>query len=229
MPRQPNTDLIPLEEKVKKEQDIEQISSEIQELREKYRQETGKRPIYDQKETKGFREWLEKQKKLTRKKQEIVKKSESREEWEILLEKWVNEANENEISKEIKDELINIIRKYREFRHIYCKIIQVLRTKNLQKREIDEIENLLKKLEKMSYVQAEIFKNLRAFQEFYNINITWFEHKIVAEKIKFIKHLAQKLNKLKNKKEEVKDLENFSIQEIKDYIKNIDWDNITKD
>ncbi|NVM37313.1 MAG: hypothetical protein HWN81_17075, partial [Candidatus Lokiarchaeota archaeon] len=185
------------QEKLKTKQKVELISSKLLELQEKYRQETGKRPIYNKKETKGFKEWLEKQKILTLKKSENIRKSEIKEEWELLLEKWINEANENEISKEIKEELLNIIRKYRKSKAIYWRIIQILKRKNLPIKETEEIEGLLKKLEKITGVQVEIFKNLRAFRAFYNDNIRWYKKSITAERQKFMKHLSQKLSYLK--------------------------------
>ena len=188
------------QEKAKIKQKIEQVSTEILELREKYRQETGKRPIYGKKETKGFKEWLEKQKKLVLKKSKSAKKSESRGEWEILLEKWINEFDEKELSQEIKEELLNIVRKYRKFRAIYRKIIQLVQKENFTKKETDEIEGLLKNLEKMTAIQANMFRNLRAFQGFYNENILWYKSLIIAEKEKFIKFFAQKLKYLKKSK-----------------------------
>ncbi|MEE9378494.1 MAG: LAGLIDADG family homing endonuclease [Candidatus Lokiarchaeia archaeon] len=185
------------QEKLKTKQRVELISSKLLELQERYRQETGKRSIYNKKETKGFKEWLEKQKKLTLKKSESNRKSEIREEWELLLEKWINEANENEISKEIKEELLSIIKKYGKAKAIYWRIIQVLKRKNLPIKETEEIEGLLKKLEKMTGIQTEIFKNLRAFRAFYNDNIRWYKNRIIAEREKFMKHLVQKLKYLK--------------------------------
>jgi len=185
------------QEKIKIKQKIEPVSSELLELQERYRQETGKRPIYDKRKTNGFKEWLERQKKIALKKSESAKKSESREGWELLLEKWIIEAKENEISKEIKEELLKIIRKYRKGRAIYWRINQILERKDLAKKETEEIERLLKKLEKMTGVQVEIFKNLRAFKVFYNENLRWYKPRIMAEREKFIKYLAQKLKNLK--------------------------------
>ena len=168
-----------------------------QELMNKYRQETGKRPIYNKKETKGFKIWLEKQNELVLKKSKSAKKSESRGEWEILLEKWINEFDEKELSQVIKKELINIVRKYRKFRVIYKKIIQLVQKVNLTKKESYEIEDLLKILDKISTKQEKIFRNLRSFQGFYNENIIWNKSLIMANREKFIKHLAQKLKDLK--------------------------------
>ncbi len=93
----------------------ETVSKNTLDLREKYRQKTGKRPIYNKKETKGFLSWLERQKKLALKMKQEKKEEqigETKEAWQILLEKWVWEANGSKISKEVNEELIDIIRKY---------------------------------------------------------------------------------------------------------------------
>ena len=76
----------------------------------------------------------------------------------------------------------------------------MVQKENLTKRESDEIEGLLKNLEKMTAIQANMFRNLRAFQGFYNENIMWNRYLIIAKKEKFIKFLVQKLKNLKKTK-----------------------------
>ncbi|MFW9876772.1 MAG: hypothetical protein ACFFG0_27065, partial [Candidatus Thorarchaeota archaeon] len=150
-----------------------------QELRQKYHRETGKRPIYNKIETKGFLAWLEKQ-------------------WEILLKKWIIEANEREISKEIKKELINLIETYQTFRKIYLQLINLLKKKNLTNKHNEDIENLLKRLEKIDLVQAAIFRNLGAFRLLYNQHNIWNMDTILKEREKFVKFLCRKLKFIKN-------------------------------
>ncbi|MFW9877325.1 MAG: LAGLIDADG family homing endonuclease, partial [Candidatus Thorarchaeota archaeon] len=185
------------QEEVKTEQKIVSDSSKLLELQQRYRQETGKRPIYNKKHTKNFKEWLEAQKKHLQQRQDFEKKSDTQEEWELLLEKWLNETSENEISKEIKDELLDIIRKHRIYRTVYWRIIQILSRKELITKEKEEIELLIKKLENMDKTQVEIFRNLTAFEAFYRDNIKWYKYRIISARQKFIKHLAQKLENLK--------------------------------
>ncbi|MFW9988607.1 MAG: hypothetical protein ACFFC3_08120, partial [Candidatus Odinarchaeota archaeon] len=188
------------QEKLKENQKIEFISSELLELQEMYRQETRKRPIYNKKQTKGFKEWLENQKESTIKQSQSNRKREIREEWEILLQKWIKEANERDISQKVKEELLNIIKKYRQCRRVYKKLVQLSNNKDLTRKELEEIEDFFQKLEETSKIQTEIFKNLRAFRSFYNENIRWYKHQITAEKQKFLNHLSQKLNHLKETK-----------------------------
>ncbi|MFW9987215.1 MAG: hypothetical protein ACFFC3_01005, partial [Candidatus Odinarchaeota archaeon] len=190
----------PKEEKLKESQKTEFNSSELLELQERYRQETGKRPIYSKKQTKGYKEWLEKQKESTIKQSESNRKSEIREEWKLILEKWIKDANKKDISQEIKEELLNIIKKYHQCRRIYSRLIQLLEVKELTRKELGKIEIFIQKLEETTKIQTEIFKNLRAFRAFYNENIRWYKHHITAEKQKFLRYLSQKLTYLKETK-----------------------------
>ncbi len=194
------------QEKLKDKQKREFASKELLELQERYRQETGKRPIYNKEKTKGFKEWLESQKEYTLIKTDSNRKSEIREEWELFLKQWINEANETEVSKEIKEELLNIIRKYHQSREIYWRLLHLSEKKELTRKKIEEIKILIEKLEETTSIQKKIFKNLRAFRAFYNENIRWYKHKIIAEKHKFLKHLSQKLNYLKEVKNPQKNI-----------------------
>lgn len=163
----------------------ETVSKNTLDLREKYRQKTGKRPIYNKKETKGFLSWLERQKKLALKMKQEKKEEqigETKEAWQILLEKWVWEANGSKISKEVNEELIDIIRKYQKFRNIYLKLINLLEKRNLTKEEDEAIEKLFKKLEQVSRIQANMFTNLRAFRSLYNQYHIWDMNRILKER-----------------------------------------------
>ncbi|MFX1530212.1 MAG: LAGLIDADG family homing endonuclease [Promethearchaeota archaeon] len=178
----------------------ETVSNDRLDLREEYKQKTGKRPIYNKRETKGFLSWLETQKKLAmKKKQEKGKEKvgEIKEEWQILLEKWVGEASESEISKKIKEELIDIIRKYQIFREIYLKLIKLLEKRNLTNEENEIIEKLLKKLSHVNQIQANIFTNLRVFRSLYNQYHIRDMNRILKERGKFVNYLTIKLNNLK--------------------------------
>ncbi len=73
------------------------------------------------------------------------------------------------------------------------------------------MENLLQQIKDLELIREEIFKNLRAFKNFYEENIKWFEYRIEAERDKFTKFLAQKLVKLKEENE-LKDGISFSDQ-----------------
>ncbi|MHA2282507.1 MAG: hypothetical protein ACXAC5_16815 [Promethearchaeota archaeon] len=58
----------------------------------------------------------------------------------------------------------------------------------------------------MTKVQSELFRNLNAFQTFYNNNISLFEYRIEAERDKFVRFLARKLQNLARQKDLAKNL-----------------------
>ena len=206
----------------KRNQKIQKNIEMKKELQQRYRQETGKRPLYAKKETKEFLKWLEKQKNLAQKKKVKKEFEKSKEDWEVLLEKWIQQANDGEISGEIKKELMDIIQKYHYYKVLYEKLIKLLNKANPTNDDIEIIENLSKKLEKMTNIQEEMFKNLNAFQTFYTNKITWFKHEILAEKLRFTTHLTQKLKKLKVETENRENSENIPTvsQSWKELLKN---------
>ena len=212
----------------------EEISSDTQdektqeiskELKEKYKEQTGKRPIYAGKTTKGFEEWLKEQQESEKQDQEKKEYEEIKEDWEILLEKWINDADENEISKEVKDELIEIIKKYRNLRELE-KILMVLLAKpNPTEGEIIEIEKLIDKVSELTEYLEGLFIAFERFKTFYNRNIIWFKERITEQKTRFVKHLAQKLRRLKETTSDENSLLNYNwktnIKEKMDSIKDL--------
>ncbi len=208
------------QDKPKNEKECEQKIPD--ELKDRYLQETGKRSLYKGKITKGFDEWLKSKAKSEQEKQkdqETEEKEELIEDWEKLLETWINEADEKEIPKEIRKELIEKIRKYREFRKVVRRLNQLLGKEILSEKKIREIEELIKDLNE---IQDDLFDNLRTFRNFYNNNIGWFEYRIQDERVKFVKHLAQKLKKLKK-------IENFNIERVSREQAKENWKEILKE
>ncbi len=186
---------------IKKKEDT---SSEIQnektqeiskELKEKYKEQTGRRPIYAGKITKGFEEWLKEQQESEKENQEKDEQEEIKEDWEILLEKWINDADENEISKEVKDELIEIIKNYREVRKIEKLLMALLAKSNPTEEMLIEIEKLIEKVYELTNNQEELFITFERFKAFYNKTA---KDRITEQKVRFVKHLAQKLRRLKD-------------------------------
>ena len=93
--------------------------------------------------------------------------------------------------------------------------------------EEQEIQKLVEKLEKMTLIQVAMFKNLKAFQEFYNENIDWHESRVHGEINKFTKFLAKKLEFLRQKiREGIMYDEKISIQKNWKELINQDLDNI---
>ncbi|MFX1297200.1 MAG: GIY-YIG nuclease family protein [Promethearchaeota archaeon] len=190
------------------EKEIEQETSgdqdkpeeQKQDLREKYRQETGRRPLYAGRKSKGFIKWLHKQESEEIKTKD--KSKENREEWESLLKKWINDTEK--ISKEEKRELTELLSQYSRLRKYY-KILHRLIQKKLKnkitKEETEELIRLAQKFNNVSKMQKEIFKNFKAFRNFYYKNNAWFMDRIHSEREKFTNHLVLKLKKLNEENE----------------------------
>jgi len=94
--------------------------------------------------------------------------------------------------------LIEKIKKYRQLRNLSRKLIDLLQKRNPTENEIAKIKNLMKMIKNLNPLREEIFDNLRAFKNFYNKNIKWFESRINAEREDFTKHLGKKLQQIKN-------------------------------
>ncbi len=92
-------------------------------------------------------------KEINTEKQEKKDIKESEEDWSVLLQKWIQKANNSEISEDIKNELRDIIWKYRYYRNLYWKLSKLLKKATLTKTEKKIIENLIRKLEKMTLIQ----------------------------------------------------------------------------
>ncbi|MFW9822151.1 MAG: hypothetical protein ACFFE4_04410 [Candidatus Thorarchaeota archaeon] len=178
-PKESQQDIIPEREKA---------------LMNRYRQETGKRPIYNKQKTKGFLLWLKKLEQKNRQENNLRKEKET---WDSLLEKWIKES---EISKKIKEELIDILKKFKDFRGDYLKLVNSLKKKELTQKEIEEIEGLVKELESITVIQSKLFRNLKAFRSLYIQHYRWHMYLILKEREKFINHIARKLQYLKNNK-----------------------------
>lgn len=93
-------------------------------------------------------------------------KNKPKEDWEILLEKWIIEVDEIEISDKIKKDLIEKIKKYRHLMNLSRKLIVLLQKHNPTENQIaQKIRNLIK-LEKIS---LEIIPELE-------VAMNWKEH-----------------------------------------------------
>ena len=162
-----------------------------------YHSETNRRPIYAGKKTEGFKKWLQQREQEKTKKVKKIK--EVNEEWEKLLKKWINEADEGDISKEQKKKLYQIIDKYRKLRRIYSLLsilLKKFRDENITQVEIRILLKLAIQVEKISPVEKEFFENLYTFALVYEKNIILYPRQIDEHREKFIRHLAQKLEKL---------------------------------
>ncbi len=126
--------------------------------------------------------------------------SESKEEWEKLLIKWINEADDEEISKEIKKELFRLIRQYRQLEKNgkkYMQLMQKYHNNTITSEEITELRSIANKFETF-FSKPEIIRKLSIFIRFYEQNKSRNMDEITEQKEKFPKHLAQILQRVKS-------------------------------
>ncbi|TES95679.1 MAG: hypothetical protein E3J90_09265 [Promethearchaeota archaeon] len=142
--------------------------------KELYRKETGKRPIYANRETKGFAEWLEQnnesEENLKREQPEEQKVEQKEEkEWIFFLKNWMKEESEEIINPQMKNQLNQIIEKYNEldeltksFKELYNK----MKLRQLSQTEIMKFEILIKILQKSDPSNILLFTNLRSIKNY---------------------------------------------------------------
>lgn len=108
----------------------------------------------------------------------------------------MNVVNEKNVSSETKKELNEIIDLYSELRENYKQLDQLIRkykNRTINRNEVAYLTTLIEKFKKVKVNQKELFINLRAFRNFYLANEIWYNERILTEKEKFAKFLAQKL------------------------------------
>ncbi len=200
-----------IQEQVEKQKELTLKKSENF-FKERYREETGGRPIYAGKETRGFIEWKdhlkeqeEKQDKkdnlFREKKKEIKEHSkeirESKEEWEQYLENSIKEA---ELPEDIKTKLNEILEKYGQLR----KLLENLKNKEISEemfeKEVKEFEYLL--IEKRDITRS-LFMNIDWFRRYYNERIKkggkMVAHLYISKKTReFLSYLSGRMEQLNN-------------------------------
>ena len=110
-------------------QESQDLSAEIiienyEQLKERYKRDTGGRAIYGGKETKGFISWKE---GLNERQEELHKESsedlhEIKEEWVDSLKNHIHDISDEEISKDVKEELTYVIENYGTLKKIVKKL-----------------------------------------------------------------------------------------------------------
>ena len=155
--------------------DSEKPSKEnFERVKKLYHLQTGKRPIYANKETKGFKEWLEQINESGGKikgeqSKELKVEQEKEEEWMIFLKNWIKKESGEEISLQMKNEVIKIIEKYNELDELATKFQELYKQKKvnrLSQSEKKEFKTLIKTLQKIDPSNIVLFTNLRAIKRF---------------------------------------------------------------
>ncbi|KKN52534.1 hypothetical protein LCGC14_0611430, partial [marine sediment metagenome] len=211
-----------IQEHIEKQKELT-LKNSAKLFKERYREETGRRPIYAGKETRGFIEWKEhlkeqgeKQKEndtlFREKKKEIKEHSqeirESKEEWAQYLENSIKEA---EFSEEIKTELNEILEKYEQLRELLKNLKNKEISKETFEKEVKEFEYLL--IEKR-YTTRPLFMNFDWFRRYYNGRIKkggkMVAHLYISNKTReFLSYISRRIEQLNNMGHTQENVEEF--------------------
>jgi hypothetical protein len=181
-------------------------------IKERYKQETGRRPIYAGKETKGFIEWKkylkqpkeeqeEKNKLLHENEKETKEQSkeirEFKEEWAQYL---ANSIKESRLLEEEKEKLNNFLEKFKTLREL----LEKLKTKEISegefKKELNKLGDIL--IEKISIARP-LFMNFDWFRRYYNETIRKSGKRVakfyVPKKTReFLSYISGRIEQLEN-------------------------------
>lgn len=162
-----------LVEKEQEQEQLDTIEENYEKAKELYSQEIRRRPIYANKETKGFKEWLEQNnesggKEIGEQTKEQKVEQEKEEEWINFLENWIKkESGEEEEISQMKKEVKQIVEKYNELDELTTKfheLYQQEQLKQLSQTEKMELKALIKTLQKSDPSNIVLFTNLRALK-----------------------------------------------------------------
>ena len=154
----------------RKESISDKLSNENYERTEElYRKETGKRPLYANKETKGFKEWLMQSNEFRGKlkgEQSMEQKVEQEKDnkWMLFLKNWIKKECGEEIK--LKNEIIQIIEKYSELDELATKFQKLYEKEQLSHSEKMELKASIKTLQKSDPHNIVLFTNLRALKRY---------------------------------------------------------------
>ncbi len=188
------------------EEDSDQTAEkEYEKVKRLYKQQTGRRPIYANQETKGFKQWLEQreeseEKEKTKHKEEL-KEEQKEEEWKVTLKNWIELVNE--IEPEVKSELKKLIEEYNELEKLikrYSQLYNNALCKELSQTEKIELNSLIIALQKLGSIKIELFLGIRESKRYiddhYYFNFWNKQHHYQVFSHIFT-HLSQKYSSLK--------------------------------
>ncbi len=207
-----------LNEIEQEEEDLDKtIEKNYERVKKLYKQQTGKRPIYANKETKGFKQWLEQKKKSeekekTKQKKELKEEQKKEEGWKTTLKRWIKEASEEECNAELKSELKKALESYNEFEYLTRKFLELY--KKSQHEKLTEIEknrlkSLMERLQELGPIQLELLTNIRAFKDYFNNHFWELMNRFFFNRVrsKFFKHISQKYKELRKEQKKKGNLE----------------------
>ncbi|KKK48096.1 hypothetical protein LCGC14_3148570, partial [marine sediment metagenome] len=197
--------------------------------KERYKQETGRRPIYAGKETKGFIDWKDRLKEEKRKEKEkkslsreikIENKEQSKEireykeEWAQYLEQNIKES---EFSEKNKKELLKFLEKYEQLR----KLIEILKNKDISEKvfnqKVIKFEDFL--IKNIDLIRP-LFKYFEDFRDEYNEIIQKTGKRVAhfyisTKTTEFISKISRSIVELKNLRNS-----NENMEKLKEFLEN---------
>jgi len=192
-------------------QEIQPILKEM-DVKERYKRETGRRPIYAGKETKGFIEWKEQfkqhkqeqeQKNLSLNEKEKESKErqeefrESREEWAEYL---AISIKESEFPEEIKEKFDHFLDKYEKLRELLKKVKTKEISEEAYEKEVKEFEHIL--IEERQIARP-LFMNFDWFRRYYKETIRKSGKRVaklyISKKTReFLSYISVRIEQLRN-------------------------------
>jgi len=177
-------------------------SEEYEKLQHLYRQETGKRPLYRGKETKGFSQWLEQNELKINELKEKKDKKQEEEKWKNTLKDWLKESKEEELNSELKSilkEIIHYFQEYEDLEELYKKY----ENGKLSEKERDKLNAIINKLQNINPIHLHLYLNISGFKAYFQDRHWWNPALIDDIKNKFLSHLCKRYETLKDQTKEL--------------------------
>jgi len=189
------------------EEDLDKTIEKNYEIVKKlYKQQTGKRAIYANKETKGFKQWLEQKKKSEEKekpkqKKELKEEQKEEEKWKWILKFWIEKATE--IDPELKSELKKLVEEYDELEKLikkYSQLYNKAHREKLSQAEKNELKSLIKALQKVDPIKIELFLGIREIKRYLDeqyYSDFWDKPRVIRIRHHFFTQISQIYKSLK--------------------------------
>jgi len=152
---------------VEQEKSDKNIEENYEKVKKLYNQETGKRPIYSNKETKGFKQWLE-QKKKSKEKHEHLQIEEDNAE---ALNKGIEQESKEEINPKMQLLIKEIIENYNFLENLTTRFKELYgsaQNKQISKAEKNELKLLINSLKKVGPTKFMLFAGIKAIKRYAN-------------------------------------------------------------
>ena len=185
-----NTELGESIEDENKPETKESEEEKYEKLQQLYRQETGKKPMYRGRATKGFNQWLEQEKLKTKKLEIKEEKNQEEERWKKILKEWIEESKQELLSSELKLVLKEMLQEYEVLENLIKQCVKV----NLTEIQREKLISILKRFQNKYPFHLDLYPNIYAFKAYVQDSHPWDINHI---KYRFIRHLSKKYEQKK--------------------------------